>query len=141
MIAELDTDCTNGRTLVIFKDSFGNALVPFLTHSFSKIYVCDFRYFDLNAIDFIENVGATDVLFAVSIAAAHTESHINAIGNDRIQTDSNASADTDADANGNANGLPEEYIPGDDTQGGSDGDDGTGNGDTNNGNDYGGQQW
>lgn len=141
VIAELDTDCTNGRTLVIFKDSFGNALVPFLTHSFSKIYVCDFRYFDLNAIDFIENVGATDVLFAVSIAAAHTESHINAIGNDRIQTDSTASADTDADANGNANGLPEEYIPGDDTQGGSDGDDGTGNGDTNNGNDYGGQQW
>lgn len=141
VIAELDTDCTNGRTLVIFKDSFGNALVPFLTHSFSKIYICDFRYFDLNAIDFIENVGATDVLFAVSIAAAHTESHINAIGNDRIQTDSTASADTDADANGNANGLPEEYIPGDDTQGGSDGDDGTGNGDTNNGNDYGGQQW
>ena len=135
VIAELDTDCTNGRTLVIFKDSFGNALVPFLTHSFSKIYVCDFRYFDLNAIDFIEDVGATDVLFAVSIAAAHTESHINAIGNDRIQTDSTASA------NGNANGLPEEYIPGDDTQGGSDGDDGTGNGDTNNGNDYGGQQW
>ncbi len=140
-IAELDTDCTNGRTLVIFKDSFGNALVPFLTHSFSKIYVCDFRYFDLNAIDFIQDVGATDVLFAVSLSAAHTESHINAIGNDRIQTDSSASTDTDADANGNAdaNGLPEEYIPGDDAQGGSDGDDG--NGDTNNGNDYGGQQW
>lgn len=99
VIAEIETDCDNGRTLVIFKDSFGNALVPFLTHSFSKIYVCDFRYFDLNAVDFCFDVGATDVLFAVSISAAHTESHINAIGNIRIQT-----PEENAD-------LPEEYIP------------------------------
>ncbi len=84
-IAEIETDCTNGRVLVIMKDSFGNALVPYLTHSFSKIYVCDFRYFEINAIDFCEKVGCTDFLFAVSLSAAHTESHINAIGNDRIQ--------------------------------------------------------
>lgn len=104
LIAEIETDCDNGRTLVIFKDSFGNALVPFLTHGFSKIYVCDFRYFDINAIDFCFDVGATDVLFAVSLSAAHTESHINAIGNDRIQT-----AETQAPEETAA--LPEEYIP------------------------------
>lgn len=116
VIAEIETDCDNGRTLVIFKDSFGNALVPFLTHSFSKIYVCDFRYFDLNAIDFCYDVGATDVLFAVSLSAAHTESHINAIGNIRIQT-------PEEDAN-----LPEEYIP--DSDDSSDGSDNTGGEDT-----------
>lgn len=63
-IAKIDTNVQNLRTLVIFKDSFGNALVPFLTQSFEHIYVCDIRYFDLNAIEFCQNVGATDVLFA-----------------------------------------------------------------------------
>lgn len=53
-IAEIDTGVDNGRVLVVFKDSFGNALIPFFTHGFSKIYVCDFRYFDINAIDFVK---------------------------------------------------------------------------------------
>ncbi|MBR1724057.1 MAG: hypothetical protein IJ723_03440, partial [Ruminococcus sp.] len=85
-ITEIETGENTGRTLVIIKDSFGNALVPYLTHGFDKIYVIDFRYFEINAIDFINDVEATDLLFAVSIGAAHTESHINAIGNLRIQS-------------------------------------------------------
>lgn len=64
-IAKIETDCPNGRTLVLFKESYGNALVPFLTSSFGAIYVCDIRYFDLNAVEFCKNVGATDVLMAV----------------------------------------------------------------------------
>jgi hypothetical protein len=99
-IVEIETDVDNDRTLVIFKDSYGNALVPFLTQGFSKIYVCDFRYFEINAIDFCFDVGATDVLFAVSLSAAHTESHINAIGNIRIQNPTETAT------------LPEEVIPG-----------------------------
>lgn len=63
-IAEITTDCDNGRCLVIFKESYGNALVPFLTACFQKIYVCDVRYFDLNAAEFCNEVGATDLLFA-----------------------------------------------------------------------------
>ncbi len=63
-IAKIDTNVQNGRTLVVFKDSFGNALIPFFTQSFEHIYVCDIRYFDLNSISFCKNVGATDVLFA-----------------------------------------------------------------------------
>lgn len=64
-IAEIKTDCDNGKTLVIFKESYGNALVPFLTSCFENIYVCDVRYFDLNAADFCREAGATDLLFAV----------------------------------------------------------------------------
>lgn len=65
IIAEIETDVKNGRTLVIFKESYGNALVPFLTSGFEKIYVCDIRYFTPNAIDFCKEVGATDLLFGV----------------------------------------------------------------------------
>lgn len=64
-IAEIETNVKNGRTLVIFKESYGNALVPFLTSGYEKIYVCDIRYFTPNAVDFCKEVGATDLLFAV----------------------------------------------------------------------------
>lgn len=86
-ITEIETDCTNSRVLVIFKDSYGNVLAPFFTQSFEKIYVCDFRYFDLNAIDFCKSVGCTDLLFAISLTSCSTEMHITAINNDRIQLD------------------------------------------------------
>lgn len=71
-IVHIQTDCDNDRRLVIFKDSYGNALVPCLTSSFSEIYVCDMRYFNLNAIDFIqEEAKATDVLFCMNVFSAN----------------------------------------------------------------------
>lgn len=69
-ITHVNTDCQNGRTLVIFKDSYGNSIVPNLTGSFENIYVCDMRYFDLNSISFIQQVGATDLLFAMNTFSA-----------------------------------------------------------------------
>ncbi len=65
IIAEIETNVKNGRTLVMFKESYGNGVVPFLTSGFEKIYVCDMRYFNLNAVDFCKSVGATDLVFSV----------------------------------------------------------------------------
>ena len=78
-ILETETNVENSRVLVIFKDSYGNALVPFLTQSFSRIYLCDFRYFDRNAAEFMEEVGATDVLFAMSTVAVTTSGKVDQV--------------------------------------------------------------
>ena len=83
-ITHVETDCKNGRTLVIFKDSYGNALVPCLTQSFENIYVCDIRYFDLNAIDFCQEVGCTDLLFAMNTYSA-TGSNESYLESNRLQ--------------------------------------------------------
>ncbi|MCF0228843.1 MAG: hypothetical protein HUJ76_04010 [Parasporobacterium sp.] len=75
-IAKVNTDVKNGRTLLLVKDSFANAMVPFLTHSFEKIFVVDQRYFELNMIEFIYANGITDVLMAhnsFSLAGAEVE--------------------------------------------------------------------
>ena len=64
-IAEIETDCKNGKVLVICKESYGNGIVPFLTSCYEKIYVTDLRYFDLDLVDFCRDVGATDLLFAM----------------------------------------------------------------------------
>ena len=70
-IVKVDTEVPNGRKLCIIKDSYGNALIPFLTSSFETIYVVDMRYFDLNAISFIREQGITDVLFAMNSYSAN----------------------------------------------------------------------
>lgn len=65
-IVKADTQVENGRTLLVVKDSFGNAEVPFLVGSFQKIYVADMRYLERNLVSFIEDLGVTDVLFTMS---------------------------------------------------------------------------
>ncbi len=69
-IVRIETDCKNGRKLLIFKDSYGNAEIPFYTGSFEEIYVCDMRYFDLNAVEFIKEQGITDLLFTMCTFSA-----------------------------------------------------------------------
>lgn len=69
-ITHVETETKNGRTLCIVKDSYGNALAPFLTASFEHIYVIDMRYFKKNAIAFMKQQGVTDVLFAMNTFSA-----------------------------------------------------------------------
>ena len=53
--------------MAIIKDSYGNPEVPFLTSSFDQIFVIDMRYFDLNLVDFVQQMGITDVLFSANV--------------------------------------------------------------------------
>lgn len=69
-IAHVHTKAGNGRKLAIVKDSYGNALVPYLTESFEDIYVIDMRYFELNAVSYFKEQGITDVLFAMNTFSA-----------------------------------------------------------------------
>ncbi len=69
-ITRVTTDCDNGRKLMIIKDSYGNALVPCLTSSFSEIWVVDMRYFEPSAVEFAKEHGITDVLFAMNTFSA-----------------------------------------------------------------------
>ena len=71
-ICEMKTDVKNGRTLVLIKDSYGNAMAPYFVGSFEKIYVIDMRYTTIKLKDFFEKVGATDILFGSSISSFYT---------------------------------------------------------------------
>ena len=82
-IVRIETDVKNGRKLIIFKDSYGNAEIPFYTGSFEEITVCDIRYFDLNAVKFIKDMGCTDVLFSMCTFSAVG---VNADYIDKIRT-------------------------------------------------------
>lgn len=63
---KIDTEVDNGRKLLVIKDSFGNAEIPYYTSSFEQIFVVDVREFRRNIVDFIDTMGVTDVLFTMS---------------------------------------------------------------------------
>lgn len=69
-IVKVETENKNGRKLCVFKDSYGNAEIPFFIDSFQEIYICDVRYFDVYAPDFIAENGITDVLFTMCTFSA-----------------------------------------------------------------------
>lgn len=65
LVTKIDTSVDNDRILLLIKDSYGNAEVPFYTSSFEHIFVVDMRYFNRNLVNFIKEMGVTDVLFSM----------------------------------------------------------------------------
>ena len=63
-ITQVRTGVNNGRRIIIFKDSFGNAIPGYLFFSFEEVHVIDFRYFDRNIVKYINDNRITDVVFA-----------------------------------------------------------------------------
>ena len=59
---KVTTEVDNDRRLLVVKDSFGDAQIPFLTSSFEEIYVVDQRYFECNLVNFIKEMDITDVV-------------------------------------------------------------------------------
>ena len=65
-IKHITTDADNDRVLVMIKDDYPSAMVPWLTSSFEEIYVIDIRYCNFNVADFCKEVGATDVFVGMT---------------------------------------------------------------------------
>ena len=68
-LIRIRTDVPGHRKLLVIKESYGNALIPYLIHHFSEVYVIDYRRFNQNGdqptlklADFAEACGITDVM-------------------------------------------------------------------------------
>lgn len=59
----IKTEVTNGRKILVIKDSYGNAMVPFLLPHYEEIYVVDPRQYEKNIFELIEKNGIHQVLF------------------------------------------------------------------------------
>ncbi len=62
-----------GTTVVLVKESFGNAFAPFLVDSYEYVYVIDYRYYRGDLAEFVTAKGANDVIFLNNVVAT-TES-------------------------------------------------------------------
>ncbi len=62
-----NTDVTNGRKLLILKDSYANSMIPYLITNFSEIHLIDLRYYNFNVYDYIKEQGITDAAAIYSV--------------------------------------------------------------------------
>jgi len=62
----------NGRTLLVIKDSYANAFIPFLVSHFEKIYVADIRYFPYKITNFVKENRVNEVLIMNHIVTANS---------------------------------------------------------------------
>ncbi|MBQ3054140.1 MAG: hypothetical protein IJC89_04470 [Clostridia bacterium] len=58
----IPTNVENGRHLMIIKDSYANAFIPWVINSFETVVVCDPRSFGTDIMSVAEEYGITDVL-------------------------------------------------------------------------------
>lgn len=78
------TDVKNGRKLMVVKDSFGNALVPFLLPHYEEIYVVDSRFYSIsftgkNIVQFVEDNGINEVLFTIYMEDVNWHKFMNGV--------------------------------------------------------------
>lgn len=97
----IDTENTNKRCLMIFKDSYANSFIPFLTPYFEKIIIIDPRYYYGDAELLIRSEGVTDIMFFYNV--------------NTFMTDHSLADVLEAEAGSDADGLDT------DTAGGNDG--------------------
>ncbi|MCL2754140.1 MAG: DHHW family protein [Oscillospiraceae bacterium] len=66
-IVQIDTDANNDRAILIFKDSYANAILPLLANHYSRITVADMRYIRGGIDEFIGLSEYEQVLFLYSV--------------------------------------------------------------------------
>lgn len=62
-LVKIKTSAKNDKTLLIFKDSYANSFIPFLTNDFSKIIVVDPRYYYEDIDKLMEQENVNEVLY------------------------------------------------------------------------------
>lgn len=69
---------TDGSSILLVKESFGNAFAPFLVDDYQTVYVVDYRYYTENTIyNLVVNKGIKDVLFVNNLSAIRNSFLVN----------------------------------------------------------------
>lgn len=50
----------SGKTLVVFRDSFGSSLIPLLVEAYDTVYIVDIRYIDAGMLTFYDKMNLID---------------------------------------------------------------------------------
>ncbi len=69
----------NGKSLVVFKDSYANCTVPMIANHFETIYMIDLRYYNDDIIKYLYENKVKDVLFLYSSQTFMTDESISKI--------------------------------------------------------------
>lgn len=68
---------TDGSSIMIVKESFGNALVPFLVENYETVYVIDYRHYSGSISDLVIEKNIDTVLYINNVSAIRNEKLMN----------------------------------------------------------------
>ncbi len=66
-LVKIKTGTPGSRRVLIIKDSYGNTLPGYLFYSFNEVHIVDFRYFNKNMKQYVNDNGITDIVVAFNI--------------------------------------------------------------------------
>lgn len=76
-------DNPQDKNILVLKDSFGNAFVPFLCEHYGNIIVLDVRYSSMNIYEQLKDYGLTDIVFvnnAQAVTSQWAQMYMKAVG-------------------------------------------------------------
>ena len=75
----------NGKSVMLIKESFGNAFAPFLVENYENVYIVDYRYIknvDKRSLtQMVDKYKIDDVLFVNNVSAVRNESAVQMMSN------------------------------------------------------------
>lgn len=77
----IKTNVRTDKKIMVIKDSYGNAFIPFLTPHYSEIYVVDPRHYKESIVDLVNKNGIGEVLFLNYILSTNFDSFMNSVLN------------------------------------------------------------
>ena len=79
MLIEITSTAGTGRNLLLFKDSYANAFIPFLIYEYDKITVVDPRYYydDIDAL--VQSGQFTEVLFLYNASTLSEDTNLKTV--------------------------------------------------------------
>ena len=73
LVRIINNDLPDAGNVLVIKDSFGNAMAPFFTKNYHKVYVVDYRYYTESMSTLIKSFEIDDVIFLPNISEIQTK--------------------------------------------------------------------
>ena len=62
-VTKITTDVQNNKSVLVIKESYGNAFVPWLCNNYKNVYVIDPRKLTVNLSEFVQKNKIQEVIF------------------------------------------------------------------------------
>lgn len=80
-VTKITTDAPNERSIVVIKESYANAFVPWLCNNYKTVYVIDPRQMDVKLASFVKSNNIDEVLFLNYMFIPTNSKYMTALGN------------------------------------------------------------
>lgn len=72
-------DVTNGKSCVVVKESFANAMIPFIAGNYQTVHIIDYRYWNGKLADFVTKNNVDDVIFMNNVSATRNAQLVSSL--------------------------------------------------------------